>query len=248
MRYKHCKSYIPGTVKRTKTQEVEPSKTAQKILESAAELIITTSNREVKISELARKAKVSRASIHLFFGKDAKNIVYQQILKTFIQSAQDKIELGLKLTGPEATPIERLVAVFRATAEAFGVEPLFGKVVLQQLNLGKAEENKIIFGIFKHVDHIIAEARRGGELSEKALPEDWKIRQLLFVVTRGLLRTMYFGEGHENPNKNFTENEVEIEILRILQLYCSKKPYEKIEKIIGLLSQTGAKGRTVRNE
>lgn len=235
-------------MKHPKTQEVEPSKTAKKILENAAELIITTSNREVKISELARKAKVSRASIHLVFGKDAKTTIYHQILRAFIQSAQDKIELGLKLTGPEATPIERLVAVFRATAEAFSNEPLFGKVVLQQLNLGKAEDNKIIFGIFKHVDLIIAEARREGELSNKALPEDWKIRQLLFVVTRGLLRTMFFGEGHENPGKNFTESEVEIEVLRILQLYCSKKPYEKIEKIIGLLSKSGAKVRAVRNE
>lgn len=219
-----------------KREPVDSSKTIHKILKNAAELIVETGNREVKVSDLASKAKVSRASIHVIFGKDAKIAIYRQILNELLHSALDKIQLSLKVAGPEATPIDRLVAIFRATMDAFNDEPIFGKVVLQQLNLGKAEENKIIFDIFSQVDQIIADARAKGELSNRAPKDDWKIRQILFVITRGLLRTMYFKEGHEERKHSFSEKEVEVEVLKILQLYCSKEPSDRIETIINLLS------------
>jgi AcrR family transcriptional regulator len=115
------------------------SSTKEKILTSAAEIIAATGNSEVNISELAKKAKVSRATIHSTFGPNARTEIYQQILDGLLDSAYRKIQTGLRLAGPEATPIERLVVIFRATMSTFSENRPYGKVVLRQLNVSKSE-------------------------------------------------------------------------------------------------------------
>jgi AcrR family transcriptional regulator len=218
------------------------SSTKEKILTSAAEIIAATGNSEVNISELAKKAKVSRATIHSTFGPNARTEIYQQILDGLLDSAYRKIQTGLRLAGPEATPIERLVVIFRATMSTFSENRPYGKVVLRQLNVSKSEGHNLIAEIFKQVDQILEDAFKKKLLATTIPKPVSKVRQVLFVVTRGLLRTIYLNEGlasdsnHAGSRDKFTEKEVEIEVLRILKLYCSKSAATKIDNIINLLS------------
>ena len=211
--------------------------TREKILHSAAELIVKTGNPEVNISELAKTADVSRASVHSIFGTKAKIGIYHEILAAFLDSAYRKIESGLRLAGLEAGPIDRLLVVFRATMSTFAENPLYGKVVLRQLNLSRSEERTIVADIFEKVDQMLEDAAKKKELATTAPKPVWKIRQVLFVVTRGLLRTMYLDEGLAGSKQNFSEEEIEIEVLKILRLYCNKKSSAKIDNIIKLLSE-----------
>jgi len=211
--------------------------TREKILHAAAELIISSGNPEVNISELADKAGVSRATIHTLFGAKAKTVIYREILAAFLDSASRRMETGLRLAGLEAGPIDRLLVVFRATMGTFAENSHYGKVVLRQLNLGKSEENSIVADIFEKVDQTLEDAAKKKELATTAPKPVWKIRQVLFVVTRGLLGTMYLDEGLAGSEQNFSEEEIEIEVLKILKLYCNKKSTAKIDNIIKLLSE-----------
>jgi AcrR family transcriptional regulator len=219
----------------------------ERILSSAAEMIASTGNSEINISELAKTAEVSRASIHSIFGRNARTEIYQQILSAFLDSASRKINTGLRLAGPEADPIDRLIVVFRATMSTFSENSLYGKVVLRQLNVSKSEGHDLITNIFNQVDQTLEEALKD-KLLAKTIPKPvWKVRQVLFVVTRGLLRIIYLGEGMSGDliasRGNFSEEEVEIEVLKILKLYCSKGAGVKIENIIKLLSKPSRQPR-----
>lgn len=224
----------------------------QKVLEAAAEIIADTGRKNIAVSDLAARAKTSRATIHSLFKAEDESrtatVIYLEIVNVFMQGAQKFIQLYLTALDPASTPIDRLAAVFRATLATFAEMPKFGKVVLQQLNLSNEEERIFAEDIFARVDQIVAEARRKGEIPNlKQIRsgsearelggrlDDWMIRQVLFVVTRGLLRTIYFDEGRPKGKDKFREKDVEVEVLRILQLYCSKPASAKIQKTINAI-------------
>src|SRR5207302_1249069 len=170
------------------------------ILRVAAELMDDTGKREVDIKELASRVAVSRPTIHAMFGRgeeqSTKTTIYRRIHESFLQSAREAIEVVLHSLPPDATPIDRLLALFRATLMAFRNNEAFGKVVLHQLNLRNDDENENVFLIFQQVDRIIADARRLGQLDAETVKDlkDFEIRHILFTVTRGLLRAYYLRE------------------------------------------------------
>ena len=212
----------------------DASKNIDSILDIAADMIIETGQREVNITALASRSGLSRASIHSNY--KTSSAIYLQIVTEFLKAAQEIISVGLKVMGAEATPIERLTAVFRATLAAFKAKPKYGMVVLQQLSFTNETERRFTFHIFEQVDRIIGEAKEKGEIARSALPlSNWKIRQMMFVNTRGLLRSLYMNEGQPPGEPSYSEKEVEIEILKVLTLYCSEVPKQKIEKTIELL-------------
>lgn len=218
----------------SKNQEDSSLTTEEKILRSAAELIVETGQNEVSINALAQRSGLSRASIHALFGKEegksTKVAIFLRIFNTFLENAK-KLIIGALAARSRVnlSPMDRLVTVFGATVSAFRNDELFGKVVLQELDLSSvdddpaiSEENEAIFEIFSHVDNIISEAREKGELNEVALRlDDWEIRQILFGVTHTLLRTLYLDDGKPPEKTKFKESDLEVEVLRILQLYCS---------------------------
>lgn len=216
----------------------EPLSTADKILSAAAALIIRTGSREVTVKELADEAGVSRASVHnLFKGEDGAattgSAIYLRIIDEFMKVAQAVIATYLDALGPASSPLDRLAAVLRATMAAFRAKQDFGKVVLQQMNLSKPEEGALAAEIFRWVDQIIEEAKEKGEILRDAdALESWKIRQILFVLTRGLLRSVYLGQGVPSDKTELTEKEVATEVLRVLRLYCTEKGSAKIKKVI----------------
>jgi AcrR family transcriptional regulator len=219
----------------------ESASTVEKILNTAAELIYRTGQKEVPILRLAEESGISRATIHNFFKSDDESektvmLIYLRIINEFMGTAQTHISMylqGVEALGPAAMPTDRLIAVFRATLAAFNASPTFGKVVLQQLNLNNKDERKYASEIFGWVDEIIDQAKERGEIAQWALDLDsWKIRQVLFVLTRGLLRSRYLGEGQPSDKSELSEKELAFEVLRILQLYCSDVASAKIQKTI----------------
>jgi AcrR family transcriptional regulator len=226
------------------------------ILLASAKLILKTGNREVDITKLAEETKVPRQTIHAELAKlstteisaSAKDIIFRMIVSSFLTKAQEIIEVVLS-SMPKSSPMERMIAVFRATLNAFRQNPTFGMVVLQQLNLSNTEENlaadreenKSVFQIFAYVDQIIEEARERDELDKEVAErlEPFEIRHIVFTVTRGLLRASYLEECYPINNdrlpldkKGLSLKNIEIEVLRILQLYCSEKAKNKIEENI----------------
>src|SRR5579871_1695614 len=170
------------------------------LLESAAELILKTGQREIDIKQLAKLTKVPRSSIYAQFaqGHDVKEAIFLQILNGFLAESATLIGSALTTIDPSvATPIERLTAVFRATLAAFKQNPLFGKVVLAHLDLQREDEIPLVLQIFEQVDQLISAARKEGQLAPEpaARLADWKIRHVIFVVARGLLRAMYLESG-----------------------------------------------------
>ncbi len=215
--------------------------TVDKILKTAAEIIVRTGQREIPILKLAEESGVSRASIHnLFKSEDesekAVNLIYFRIINDFMFNAHAKIKEYLE-SWPAASPAERLFIVFRATMASFKANEIYGKVVLQQLNLNVEDEKKLATEIFGWVDQIIDQAKKEGEVAEWAGELDsWKIRQVLFVLTRGLLRSLYLDEGKPDGKPRLTENELVIEVLRVLQLYCSTGASEKIQRVVDAMA------------
>lgn len=222
------------------------------ILLAAASLIIETGKREVDISELARRSGVSRPSIHAVFGKagdgaetSAKNVIYRRIVNEFLTRAQILIEGVLSSLPPTSSPVEQLISVFRATLTTFNNNQDFGMVVLQQLNFTNKEENTAIFDIFAHVDAIMCRARAEGQLNREATDrfDDFEIRHIIFTVTRGLLRASYLKEafpikGNGTPGTHGLElKDVEIEVLRMLQLYFSEDAKKIIDENIDLVKR-----------
>lgn len=217
----------------------ESASTTEKILNTAAEMIHRTGQREVSILKLAEESGVSRASIHNLFKSDDESektvtLIYLKIINEFMGTAQTHIRMylqGVDALGPAAMPTDRLVAVFKATLAAFNASPAFGKVVLQQLNLNNEHESKYASEVFGWVDQLIDQAKERGEIAQWALDLDsWKIRQVLFVLTRGLLRSRYLGEGQPSDKSELSEKELVLEVLRILQLYCSEVASARIQK------------------
>ena len=220
------------------------------ILLAAAQLILETGKREVDITELAKRSGVSRPSIHAVFGKtgkgeesSAKAVIYRRIVNEFLGKAQILIEGVLSSLPPTTSPIEKLISVFRATLTTFNNNQEYGMVVLQQLNLADKDENAAIFYIFAQVDQIMCQARAEGQLNKEATErfEDFEIRQIIFTVTRGLLRASYLKEAFP-IKEDGTAGEpglklekVEVEILRMLQLYCNQDAKEIIDENIKLV-------------
>jgi len=213
--------------------------TAERILNAAAQLIVENGHKEVSIQDLAEKAMVSRATINNIFGKiegTSSKAIYRTIVKEFLIGVQKQINSGLSGLPPAATPIERLMSILLSLFASFEFEfkDVFGKVVFQELNLSKEkEESKIVYELFKMVDDLIKLAKEKGEIAEEAMSlDDWKIRQVVFAASRGLLLTFYLKECQPQGTQDLTKEEVIIEVLRIIQLYCSKDAYEKIENNI----------------
>lgn len=222
------------------TTKQAPGDVEATLLRCAAELILERGQRDVDIKKLAEKAHVPRSSIYTHFGNDGdvKEAIVVRILKGFLVESAALIGGALATVDPRAaSPIERLAAVFRATMASFKRHPLFGRVVLAHLNLRRKEEASIVLGIFERVDNLIHEARKGHQLAAEPAKRlaDWKIRQVIFVAAHGLLRALYLGEGAPSPGAGpgeLSETDVEIEVLRVLQMYCSKDAAEKIQRTI----------------
>ncbi len=215
------------------------------ILQAAAELIIERGGKEIDISELARRAGVKRATIYATFGgrrDSVRAVIYRSILEEFLKAAGESILLALGIVDQQSpTPGEKLAAILRATLIGFRDNQLFGKVVLQELNLKHPDENSFVRPIFKNVDRVIHQAREALQLSDAAPAEDWQLRQVLFVLTRGLLRTLYLDQ-FDNQNKPFdkpalTEKDIEINILRVLKLYSRQDSQERIDLMVEALDK-----------
>lgn len=214
-----------------------------KILEHAAKLIIENGNKDVDVTVLARRAKLTRAAIYGRFGKEAKAVIFQKILQDFLGSAQSAIVLVISSIDPASSPMEKLAAVFRATLATFKSNPTFGKVVLMELHVRDQKMGGPLFQIFMQVDGLLNEAKAKGDLAPDVSDrlDGWKIRQILFSVTRALLRGFYLDESFfidkrgKLQRTSMTERDVEIEMLRVLKIYCSDKNAEKIQNTINLL-------------
>ena len=232
--------------------DVSSTEPSNAILKAAARLIVELGNKEVDISVLAKQAGVKRATIYATFGgrgkaESVRDVIYRSILTEFLREAGKSIKLALGIVDQQTpTAGEQLAAILRATLIAFKENELYGKVVLQELSLRQTQENAIIRPIFKNVDKVIAKARAAKELSEIAPPHDWQVRQVLFVLTRGLLRTLYL-EQFDDKGKPFdkpllTQEDIEIEILQLLRLYSREA--SQIDTIIEALYKRKKKSST----
>jgi AcrR family transcriptional regulator len=216
------------------------------LLETAAEMIVEAGTREIDISKLATRAGIRRPTIYARYRTGQKqspgNILYLRILNEFLKDAGASIRGARASVDQTAdarpTPGEELAAILRATLTAFNQNQLFGKVVLQELRVRNPEENKLIRPIFDEVDKIIELARGSKHLNETQ-KDDWKIRQILFVVTRGLLRTLYLDQydrsGKLLEKSKLTQREIEVEILRVLSLYFQQESETKVKQTIEVL-------------
>lgn len=222
------------------------------ILEAAAKLIVESGTKEIDVSKLAQRAGVTRPTVYARYSRGRKEsvgtVIYLRILNQFLRSAGDSIRAALAVVDQRShaasTPGEQLAAILRATLSAFKHEPLFGSVVLQELSLRNSEENELIRPIFNSVDKIIHDAQTNGHISK--VPKDaWKIRQVFFVLTRGLLRTLYLDQ-YDKADKlmetsAMTEKEVEIEILKVLSLYSQDQSEANVQETIKLLDKKDGK-------
>jgi AcrR family transcriptional regulator len=241
--------------KREKSYKAEPivgTNADKAIMEAAARLMVESGTREIDVLELSKRAKVSRPTIYARYGRGQKQsvgaVIYLRILNQFLKSAGSSIQAALAVIDQTAqttaTAGEELAAILRATLSAFKHDQIFGPVVLQELTLRNPEENDLIRPIFDRVDHIIHQAQVEGHLNET--PEPWKIRQILFVLTRGLLRTLYLDQYSKvdelMETSAMSEKEVEIEILKVLSSYSREQSEKKVQETIQTLGQKDGKG------
>lgn len=232
--------------------DASSSEPSTAILKTAAQLIIEMGSKEIDISVLAKRAGVKRATIYATFGgrgrtESVRDVIYRDILAEFLRQAGNSIKLALGIVDQQTpTGGEKLAAILRATLIAFKENELFGKVVLQELSLREPQENAIIRPIFKNVDNVIAEARAAKELSEIAPVHNWQVRQILFVLMRGLLRTLYLEQfddkGAPFDRPPLRQEDIEIEILQVLRLYSREA--SQIDKIIHALHKRKKKSST----
>jgi AcrR family transcriptional regulator len=222
--------------------------TDRAILEAAAELMVESGTKEIDVSELAKRAKVNRPTLYARYARGKKvsigTVIYLRILNEFLKSAGSSIKAGIAVIDQtsHAAPTrgQELSAILRATLSAFKSNEVFGRVVLQELNLRNPAENDLIRPIFDEVDKIIKKAREEGQL-DQGPKDDWKVRQILFVLTRGLLRTVYLDQYNKaddlvEPTK-MTEKEVEIEILRVLSLYSHQQSEVNVKETMKVLKK-----------
>lgn len=238
--------------KRAKIADVANGVTTESdkpLLEAAAVLIIESGTKEIDVSELAKRSQVKRPTIYARYGRGQKQSVgttiYLRILSEFLKSAGSSIQGALALVDQRSpTPGEELAAILRATLSAFKRNQLFGKVVLQELSLSNPGENDLVRPIFDGVDKIVKNAR-GQQHLDQGPKDDWKVRQILFVLTRGLLRTLYLDQydkrGTLLEKSAMTEKEVEIEILRVLGLYSLQQSEKKVQETIEVLDKRNDK-------
>lgn len=232
------------------TRKRSDSKQADsRVLETAAQLILERGSKDVDISELSRRARTKRTTIYAIFGKaeqdSVKSAIYRTIINEFLAKAGTSIQHALAVVDQTApTPGAELAAILRATLLAFANNQLFGKVLLQQLNLRNPEENILVRQIFGEVENIINKARKlkPPHLSQAGLElSDWKIRQIIFGLTRSLLRTLYLDQfdstGKPVDKPALTQDELEMEVLRVLTLYCSEESLDAIQTTIDALKK-----------
>ena len=229
------------------------------ILTLAAKMILKGRKKEVDIAELAKQAGISRPSIHAVFGRgenvSAKTAIYRRITDEFFNRARNSIEIVLLSLPPTSTPIERLISVFRTTLNMFESHNILGAVILQEATLSHDEENPAVFRILAQVDEVISEAREQGQLNERAQElRDFEIRHIIFTVTRGLLGAHYLQEcfriaedGSATSDFGLQLIDIEIEVLRILQLYCSDKAKQKINDVITAIRNESTAKKKVTN-
>lgn len=217
-----------------KPEKAERAINVDEILQAAAELIIN--EKEVSISLLAEKTKKSRVSIHNLFGKGQKEsattTIYRRIVDNFLERTMGLAANFFFALGPTASPIDRLVVVFRAVLVAFRENPLFGKVVAAyHFDL---KDNEILEQLFKHADALFSEAREQKMLAEhSAHLEDAQLRSIMFHIICGLLTGVNLDDD-QKPDR-LTLREVEIEVLRIFKIYCSDESATKIQQSIQAL-------------
>lgn len=194
------------------------------ILQKAAEIILETNNPQVDIKELALRCKVLRPIIYSWFGsKDIKLVIFDSIVSHFLGRAASIINIAMQTADPRKnTPIDQLRAILRGTLVTFRQDPLFGKVVLRHLNL-EHESFALVREGLNQLGEIILRARKAGQIEEdNCNSDDWKIGFVLFSVTYGLLRILYFNEGVP-PKGCIDENFVTSTMFLILGGYCTTK-------------------------
>ncbi len=215
----------------TQTKKAHRGLNVDEILQTAAELII--SEKEVSISLLAEKTNRSRVSIHNLFGKGEKEsattTIYRRIVGSFLESTTELVTKFFFALGPTASPIDKLVVVFRAILVAFREKPVFGRVVAAyHFDL---KDNEILENLFKQADAFFSEARKQGMLAEQAAQlKDDQLRSIMFHIICGLLTGVNL-DGDKRPDR-LTLHQVEIEVLRIFKLYCASEAAQKIEQSI----------------
>lgn len=224
----------------SKAKKTERGINVDEILQAAAELIIK--EKEVSISLLAERTNKSRVSIHNLFGKGQKEsattTIYRRIVGNFLERTMGLAANFFFALGPTASPIDRLVVVFRAVLVAFRENPVFGKVVAAyHFDL---KDNEILEELFKHADALFGEARKQGMLAEQSAHlADAQLRSIMFHIICGLLTGVNLDD--EQKPERLTLREVEIEVLRIFKIYCAKDAAVKIEQNIEALWETAEK-------
>lgn len=234
---------------RVRNQNIDPRKA---VLNTAADMMLKTGRKELDMQKLSDDCGVKRSTIYAYFRRpgdkagQVKARIFQTLAGEFMSAAEESIKATLAAIDPRnATPVEALAAVLRATLQVFKANELYGRVVLQQLNLARKDETALVSEIFVLVDKLIADARASGQLSpEAAQLENWKIRQTMFLLVHGLLRSRYLREGtpasllsQSNTKAIFTDKEVIFLTLRVLQIFCSPDAQAKLTAIIDAVNK-----------
>ncbi|MDO8564797.1 MAG: hypothetical protein Q7R88_02260 [bacterium] len=213
----------------------------QRILTEAAKLILRDGPKGMSIKELARNAKTSRMQVYNIFGTlpadeiDPREVIFESGVSSFLKRTEELIILAVEVgCWSHVGPVDRLTAILRGTLLAFRENSLWGRVVLRFLDL-QQPCFKSVHSIFNKVDGFISEALEKGDMVTP-LPA-WQVRQVLFSTLYGLLRALYFDEGNLSGNRNYTENEVQQNVLHVLTGFCAPEARNGVERTIQALQR-----------
>lgn len=203
------------------SESEEALNTPDRILEAAAELVSESSEGadDVTVTEIAKRARVSAAQVHNYFGNAAKAKIIGFICKRFVGQASQMMELGLYFLR-DGSPVDQLVSVLQATLRVFGMMESYGRVVFKEMSDldPDSELTKPFFKVFDRVDAIIKEGQAKGEIRTDL--DAGIIRQGLFYYTLGLLIVRYRPQGPDHPQTQLTDERISTEVLRVLDLHC----------------------------
>jgi AcrR family transcriptional regulator len=235
-----------------KTSEPGQLSAAEQVMRGAAGLYI--SGEHLSVDAIAKKS-VSRVTINKLFKAEGKKptvkVIEDRIIATVLGETRAAIFDYLKKQSRlvAENPLDQLIAVFRAVLEVFNMNPLGMFVAHRLTNLQDDEALKLTLS---RVDELLRAARERGQLNEESGRDLVRLRLMLFGILRGLLMLLPAGstadggadgtvrapraakstKAKKPQGAAVTEEQVEVEFLRIIKLHVSDDWKEHVEKYI----------------
>jgi AcrR family transcriptional regulator len=140
-------------------------KIKEKIIHTTLEMLKTWDAEKMRITDIAKTAKVSQVTIYNYFG--SKEALLREAGKKYINASFDEFLENMKGDLPFKEKIERIILQEKEYSISSLTPFLFNQLLTEDLELAQFVEKKYNEVILPAFFELIDEGRRSGEISSK---------------------------------------------------------------------------------